>query len=396
MATVDDLREDINQIRSAVDALSVTLAAVAPALATLASAIAEITKNLNDLEDPDESGGDDSITFGLDLITTSSIKVVWSTGRVDVKNWEIGRNGADSQGSGPWKTTVAADVHELTFNSLLTGTPYDLTLVPIFTDNSRGDALVLNTRTSGTAGGGGTGNGNGVTAAAKFGWGTPDPISDEFPVDGRPDPNKWSYCGDYGVGWEGHTGNGRRMPENTFVKDGLLVMRGDGNGNTGWLRQKKKVKYGRWEIRSRSRNTGSSGSTYHPLHLIWPSPDDWPTLGELDFVEYTDPDSKTAGAWLHYPHKKGIAIQQAGPFTKSCDMTQFHAFAFEWSPTGVRAWIDGEPWYEVKDGGGPLGRKNIQDMPLGALTIQLDAFAKSNLRPAVFEVDWVRFYPYLA
>jgi Flp pilus assembly protein TadD len=74
--------------------------------------------------------------------------------------------------------------------------------------------------------------------------------------------------------------------------------------------------------------------------------------GELDFVEYTNPDAQKAGAWLHYPHKKGIAIQQAGPFEKNCDMTQWHNFAFEWDRTGVRGWIDGEPWCEVKDGGG--------------------------------------------
>jgi hypothetical protein len=37
-------------------------------------------------------------------------------------------------------------------------------------------------------------------------------------------------------------------------------------------------------------------------------------------------------------------------------------------------------------------RKNIQDMPKGHLTLQLDAFAASGLTPATMEIDWVRVY----
>lgn len=393
MATVDDLQADVATLKSTVEQLGQTLAGMGAILATVSAAITEVTRTLNELDlDPDD--GDDSIYFALGLITASTIRCTWETGRADIRGWEIGRSGFDSMGSGPWKTGVLSDVHDFTFNSLLANTDYSLTLTPIFTDGTRGENFVLNTKTVGPV----TpppATGGGKTAAEKFGWGTPDAVSDTFPTDGRPDPEKWSYSGNYGEGWPGHTKNGRRMPECCEVKNGILVMTGKGNGDTGWLRQKKKVKYGRWEIRSRSRNTGSSGALYHPLHLIWPSPDVWPENGELDWLEYTDPDAKSASAWLHYPHKSGIAIQQAGPFTKTCDMTQWHYFAFEWSPTGVRAWIDGEFWYEVKDGGGPNGRKNIQDMPLGALTIQLDNFSKDGpWRPAVFEVDQVMFYPY--
>lgn len=381
-----ELRTALTKFETALRDALVGFASMGTALEQLRLQVAALLAQLDGAE---PNGG---IDFSLGLITPTSIKVSWDTDRTDVKFWEVGRNGADSMGSGPWKTTSAADLREITFSALLAATPYDLTLTPIFTDNTRGTTLTLTARTAGEPVPPPV-TGSGKTAAEKFGWGTPDPVSDEFDYVGRPDPNKWSYPGEYGKGWAGHTGNGRRMPECCEVKNGILVMTGKNNGDTGWLRQKKKVKYGRWEIRSRSRNTGSGGALYHPLHLIWPSPDVWPENGELDFVEYTDPDSKTASAWLHYPHRSGIAIQQAGPFTKNCDMTQWHNFAFEWTSTGVRAWIDGEFWYEVKDGGGPSGRKNIQDMPLGALTIQLDNFSKNGpWRPAVFEVDWVRFY----
>jgi hypothetical protein len=319
--------------------------------------------------------------FDVTAVTASTARVEWDTAPAGVTQWRVGREGVDSGGAGPWSTIVPASSTVQNFGNLLPGTEYTFFLEggPIARTVKATTQKVVVPPT-------------GATAAELLGWGTPHGVSDEFDYEGRPDPTKWRYCGEYGVGWPGHNRNGRRMPENSFVKDGILTLRGDANGNTGWLRQNHQTRFGRWEIRSRSRNTGPSGSTYHPLHLIWPYNEQWPENGELDWLEYTNPDATEAGAWLHYPHPEDVDIQQAGPFHKACDMTQWHNFAFEWDATGVRSWIDAIPWYEVKGGAGPAGRKNIQDMTSGRLTIQLDAFAKSGLRPAVFEVAWSRFY----
>src|SRR5690606_12615562 len=48
------------------------------------------------------------------------------------------------------------------------------------------------------------------TAAARFGWGTPLSVSDEFNYTGAPDSSKWKLPGS---DWAGHNGNGRRRPE---------------------------------------------------------------------------------------------------------------------------------------------------------------------------------------
>jgi hypothetical protein len=177
------------------------------------------------------------------------------------------------------------------------------------------------------------------------------------------------------------------------VADGIMKMTGEASGDTGWLKHRLDRQYGRWEIRSRSQNTGASGGQYHPLHLIWPTSERWPQDGEYDWVEYTDPDAQCLSAFLHYPHPSNVGVQQEYRERCPVDMRQWHNFAFEWTSSALVGYVDGVEWFRVSGGGGPNGRQNIQTMPSGHLNIQLDNFTgSSGLRPAVFEVDWVRVY----
>ncbi|WP_309112076.1 glycoside hydrolase family 16 protein [Saccharothrix sp.] len=232
-------------------------------------------------------------------------------------------------------------------------------------------------------------------AAVRYGWGAPLPISDEFDYTGPVDPAKWSVpsgtVGGTAGCWEGHAGNGRRCAKNSAVAGGIMTMTGEANGDTGWLRQKLDRQYGKWEIRSRSRNTGASGGLYHPLHLIWPTSGRRLVDGEYDWVEYANPDAQCLSAFLHYP--KSPSDDKVYRETCPVDMTQWHNFAFEWSPTALVGYVDGTEWFRLSGGAGPGGRADLQAMPSGHLNIQLDNFTGAGgLRPAVFEVDWVRTY----
>jgi hypothetical protein len=237
--------------------------------------------------------------------------------------------------------------------------------------------------------------GDQTQAAVRRGWGVPEPISDEFGYTGPVDPVKWSVpsgtVGGTAGCWEGHAKNGRRCAKNTTVAGGIMTMRGEANGDTGWLKQKQERQYGKWEIRSRSRNTGSSGGLYHPLHLIWPTSEKRLIDGEYDWVEYSNPDAQCLSAFLHYPKSPN----DNKVYRELCpvDMTQWHNFAFEWTPDALVGYVDGVEWFRQSGGAGPDGRADIQAMPSGHLNIQLDNFTGSGgLRPAVFEVDWVRVY----
>lgn len=334
------------------------------------------------LTEPDPGPSPVVLSVNEDLGTGRAL-LTWVTDAV-VQRWRVGRDGTDSKGAGPWSTEVAGDVRSLRFGNLLPGVTYTFTLTSL---DPPGEPASITLRTSGTTS---PPAGTGQTAAEKFGWGLPHPISDTFDYEGRPDSAKWMLPG---PDWRGHNGNGRRRAENVYVQGGMMILRGDANGDTGWVRQRMPTKYGRWQTVSRSRNTGAAGHTYHVLHLLWPTVEGWPVYGETDFVEYTNPDAQAAEAWLHYPHNKGIPVQQIHQEKPGVDMTKWHVFELEWTPQHLRGWIDGEEWYTVS-GGANSARRNIQDMyPAGAYTAQLDAFDPSGLRPAVFEIDRVLFWP---
>jgi hypothetical protein len=114
-------------------------------------------------------------------------------------------------------------------------------------------------------------------------------------------------------------------------------------------------------------------------------------------MEYSDPDTRKPGGFLHYPHDPGIPVQQEQWKKDGIDVTEWHNWAFEWTAAGLKVWVDGVEVF-AKAGGAKTvegkRRKNIQDMPKGRLTHQLDMF-KSNgttMRPAKMEIAWVRFY----
>jgi hypothetical protein len=229
-----------------------------------------------------------------------------------------------------------------------------------------------------------------ATAAEKHGWGTPLPQSDEFDYTGAPDSAKWSTINGC---WAGHDGNGKRCGDRSTVDGEKLIQTGLRNGDTGWLASKLDQRYGRWEARVRSFTTGESGKDYHPLLIVWPESDSWPQDGEYDFLENQAPGEECANAFIHYPHPR-MPVQQEFLEEQDCGapLSEWHNIAFEWTPDHVRGYIDGKEWYTLEDGAGPGGRKNIQDMPSGHLTIQFDNFHGGGMREASYEIDWVRIY----
>jgi hypothetical protein len=250
--------------------------------------------------------------------------------------------------------------------------------------------------TPGTAGGtGGTTATGGSTvadqtlAANRYGWGYPLTQSDEFAYAGVPDSVRWNlYDG------PGNNGNGRRVPARATVINNILTLTGLANGDTAGLEHKYDQRYGRWEVRMRSSNTTATGVTYHPVLIIWPTSDLWPDDGEYDFSENDTPGDSSAQAYIHFPHPASVAVQQRG-FTKTpWDASQWHNYAIEWTPNGITCYLDGEVWFNTSGGASTSPqRSNIQDMPSGHLTIQLDNFnGSSGNREALMEIEWVHVY----
>lgn len=215
--------------------------------------------------------------------------------------------------------------------------------------------------------------GSETSAATLLGWGEPSRV-DEF--DG-PRPQGWNlYNG------QGHDGNGRRTPDAISVRDGILTITGDSDGNTGGMALYPGQMYGRWEGRVR---LPESDPTYHALLLLWPDAEDWPRGGEVDFMEATDSSRQSVEFFLHYGRNND---QDHGEV--AVDATQWHNWAVEWTPDHIVAYLDGQEWYRNEE------KSHLPPRPMH-LTIQLDWFPENgdpdNVRASEMQVDWIKEYP---
>ena len=205
----------------------------------------------------------------------------------------------------------------------------------------------------------------GVQAAGRQGWKLVD--RDEFTgVIGA----KWSkYDG------EGHDGEGRRTPDAISVRNGVAVIRGDADGDTGGMAWRDDRATGRWEMRAKFPK---GDAQYHPVLLLWPD-DGGSDDGEIDFAETTSA-SDSVSFFLHH----GSGDQEFAK--KKIDLTQWHNYAVEVTSDRVTGYIDGQKWFESTD------RDTLPRGPVHPV-IQLDWFPKGDSpEPSELLVDWMRIY----
>ena len=208
------------------------------------------------------------------------------------------------------------------------------------------------------------GGGEGRRAAAVHNWTLVG--GDEF--NGGMSPNWSPYDG------PGHAGNGRRTPDAITVQNGMLVIRGDAEGNTGGMSWQQDQRFGRWEVRARFPK---GDDQYHPVLILWRE-SGGKENGEIDFAETTSASDKVS-FFLHYGSEQDYAH-------KSIDLTQWHNYAVEWVDGRVTGYIDGEKWFESTD---------REKLPPGQMhpTIQLDYFPEDGSpQPTEMHVDYMRIY----
>ena len=138
--------------------------------------------------------------------------------------------------------------------------------------------------------------------------------SDEFDVDGKPDPNKWGYDVG-GSGWGNNELQYYTEGDNVTVQDGKLIIeaRKETNNLRDFTstrlvsRNKGDWRYGKFEISAKLPNTLGSWSA------IWMLPTirqygDWPGSGEIDIMEYVVQTPDIIHGTVHsskYNHKIG-------------------------------------------------------------------------------------------
>lgn len=213
--------------------------------------------------------------------------------------------------------------------------------------------------------------GEGVTAAAKFGWGTPI-VGDEFNAPATPLGPLWSAYNS-----EGHSGNGLRRPSAFNVSGGVVTVTGSANGTSGGAAMKHGQKFGKWEARMK---VVSGDPDYHPVLLLWPDAENWPVGGEVDFAEMQS-TSKDVDFFLHFS-----AQNQQTQSSKVVDITQFHNYATSWDANCIKGYIDGVEFFS------DCNKSHLPPGPMHA-TMQLDAFGgDSGYTTTKMLVDFYRVY----
>lgn len=181
--------------------------------------------------------------------------------------------------------------------------------------------------------------------------------SDEFDVDGRPNPENWGY--EYGfvrneeLQWY--------QPENAVVKDGYLVITAKeedkpnpnyAEASKDWRKNRRVAtytssclltrglqswQYGRFEMRAKIDISAGMWPAFWTLGISEP----WPVCGEIDIMEYYSGKILANAAWAGKEWHT-----QWDSFTKGIDSfesgweDEFHVWRMDWDETMIRLYVD--------------------------------------------------------
>ncbi|MCL4115485.1 UNVERIFIED_CONTAM: hypothetical protein GTU68_023909 [Idotea baltica] len=183
--------------------------------------------------------------------------------------------------------------------------------------------------------------------------------SEEFNINGAPNPDNWGF--DIGTGNNGW-GNGESQyytnrTDNVVVENGVLK-----------ITAKKESFQGAQYTSSRLLSKGKFDFTYGRVEVraklpegkgTWPAIwmlgcDDaggslvWPKIGEIDIMEYLGDEPTTVFGTIHGPGFSG-----ANSITKKYDLlndrfdTGFHVFGVEWTPNQINWYVDGDLYQSI-------------------------------------------------
>lgn len=173
--------------------------------------------------------------------------------------------------------------------------------------------------------------------------------SDEFDVDGEPDPTRWGFD-EGGGGWGNRELQFYTRGDNVEIRDGQLIIearkeeRGRYNFTSTRLvsRNRGDWRYGKFEISAKMPDVLGTWSA------IWMLPTvnqygSWPTSGEIDIMEYVVQDPNIIHGTLHtgrFNHLKG---NQRGFSQPLPDVSNtFHKYTVEWLPDQIRFYFNDE------------------------------------------------------
>lgn len=232
--------------------------------------------------------------------------------------------------------------------------------------------------------------------------------SDEFNVDGVPDPVKWNFeTANNKRGWDNHEKQYYAGPAagNARVKGGRLFItakKESPSAAADWGGQrytsarlttkgKGEWAYGFFEVRAKL----PCGKGTWPAIWMLGAAGNWPAQGELDIMEHVGSDPMRVFSTVHTAAGHGgNGVGGASRIADAC--SQFHTYQMHWDAEGVRFGLDGFAhlrYPNLKLGARAWPFDAPQFMLLNvAIGGDLGGDVDDNIFPRAMEVDYVRVY----
>ena len=222
--------------------------------------------------------------------------------------------------------------------------------------------------------------------------------SEEFNVNGAPDPAKWGY--DLGAGgW----GNAEleyytNRTDNAIVQDGVLKIKAMKENYSGSaytsarLLSKGKLDftYGKVEIRAK---IPAGVGTWPAIWMLGSNIDQagWPACGEIDIMEHVGKTLNTIYGTLHYPGRSGGNADGSTKVIANAT-TEFHIYTLDWTVAAIKIYADNILVHSVANSNAIPFNHNFFLVLNLALGGNFGGPIDPAFTNATMEVDYIRIY----
>ena len=187
--------------------------------------------------------------------------------------------------------------------------------------------------------------------------------SDEFDVDGKPDPKKWTYelglVRNHELQWY--------QPENAFCQNGMLVIEGrrEHKPNPGykqdgasWQSQRENIDYTAASLTTKGLHAWQYGRFEVKARIVaknglWPAiwflgqDGPWPENGEIDLMEYYRGDILANACWGGKSKSGGGRAPEWDTVKKPVSALgdpawdqKFHVWRMDWDQASIKLYVD--------------------------------------------------------
>ncbi len=219
--------------------------------------------------------------------------------------------------------------------------------------------------------------------------------SDEFNVDGAPDPTHWGY--DLGAGGWGNNEvqTYTNDAQNVSVSGGNLkitLRKVGANYTSARLNSKGKYdfKYGKVEFRAK---LPTGGGTWPALWMLGANIDQapWPACGEIDVMEHVGNQQDVIFGTLHYPGNSGGNANSASTNVPGVS-NDFHTYSTVWSPSSIKIYVDGNLYHSVPNTAALPFNANFFLIMNVAMGGNFGGAIAPGFTQSTMEVDYVKVY----